>query len=211
MKEVGENMIESLLVVAGASCSGKTTFINNLRNSPEPNSLPADLKVSSAADFEFHDAIDWNWPNLPAVEKPFVCLHYDIFRPLTFQLPSFETDSALALMEKARRVSIITLWEPPELLAARNRARRKRLWRALLRSRSIQGLRANHENYRAKRRRRQIMQLWMDDPRRLWTLYQRWFLFCQEAGVDGHWSLRTANGSVFKPLNGAMPDAPLWT
>lgn len=203
--------IDVLLLVAGASCSGKTTFIETLRNPAGSSRLPAELEALQTADCAFLDAIAWSRPVPPAVDRPIVCLHYDIFRPITFQVQSYAADPALCLLEKARHVAAITLWEPPRVLAGRNRARRRRLWRALLHARSWRGLLEQHGQYRAKRRRRRIMQPWLDDPRRLWMLYAQWLDFCRTAGVVDHWMARTANGTVFTPVGNTVPEAPPWS
>lgn len=227
-----------LLIVAGASCSGKTTFLRTLERSAA-TVLPAELRHLDLARLSWRDAMDLPaGPARPetaagAAAAGGMVLHYDLFRPVTFHgadrvdARSFAADPALArirarIQAKAGDCAILTLWEDPALLAARAEARRRRLWQKLLRPPVLRGLPANAAAYRAARIRRGRMRAWFADPDRLWSLYEGWFDFTEACGIARHWVARPlsapsagpSSGPVgapdYRPLAEIRAQGPLW-
>lgn len=203
--------IPSLVLVAGASCVGKTTFLRALESGAGAPPLPAEIAPAGIAPL-FCTAMDLDADRSDGAAGRTVFLHYDLFRPVTFHGGAdFADDPALAVLDRADRLSVVTLWEPPEVLRARAIARRRRLLAKKLGRRPLlRRLPGNLADWRAARARRALMQPWFDDPRALWRLYRGWFRFCAEAGVDDHWLVRPSSEAPPRRLGAEVPQAPPW-
>ncbi len=199
--------IDRLVVVAGVSCTGKTTLLRRLKG-PAPPALPAPLADLDLSRFEVLNAIDLG----RAGSLPRDCLlHYDLFRPVTFHdALRYEADPALDLLRGAGYRAVLTLWEDPGTLLDRSLARRRRLWRKVVRPSTLMRPAANLAAYRGARARRERMHPWLSDPDRLWSIYARWFAFVHAAGVEAQWCARPSAGlAEAVPVMGAPPD-PFW-
>ena len=141
-----------------------------------------------------------------------IFLHYDIFRPITFLGGAgFAGDPPLALLGRARNLTVVTLWEPPEVLRLRAAERRRRLFlKKFGRRPYVSRLRENFSDWRAARNRRALMQPVFDDPAALWTLYRDWFRFCAEAGVARHWMVRPSVDAPAQWIGAEIPSMPPW-
>ena len=196
--------IESVIVVAGVSCTGKTTFLRKLTG-PRPPRLPPDLQSFDLAQFTVLNAIDLtNKAAAPRAQR--IILHYDIFRPLTFyDTLNFHADPVLDLLRDSRFKAVLTLWEDPDLLRERAMLRRRNLWLKLVRRSSLRNLGANVAEWRGASLRRRKMQPWFADRDRLQRLYDMWFDFVRAAGVESHWLARPSEGMIFTALGENRP------
>ncbi len=203
--------LQSVIVVAGASCAGKTTFLRTLRTGYRPH-LPDELQALDLSAFKFANAMDLTDSRGVDTCPSNLILHYDIFRPITFygQL-DFRIDPVLHLVMQAVDRTVLTLWEEPGVLRDRSVARRRALWTKVVRRSSLHSLRRNLNEYRGAKQRRDAMIPWFADRHRLWRLYETWFEFIRKAGVDRHWLTKTSDAVAFEQLDGAGPLQPLWS
>ena len=109
--EARRRQIDHLVVVAGVTSVGKSTFIEKL-NAPEMRArfgIDGDFEVASA------NTID----GLPAGPHKTVVYHYDILRPFDRPLHSHGRDPAFHLLSSANRITLITLANSGEALRGR--------------------------------------------------------------------------------------------
>ena len=202
-------MIDHVIVVAGASCAGKTTFLNEVWKSGG-SVLPAELRAIDFSDYAIVNAMDLMSSSTTSDRPRRIILHYDIFRPVTFYgVLSFDVDPALDLVRRARTKHVLTLWDDPNLLLDRSERRRRNLWRKLVRLSSIRNLRANVDSFRGAKVRRDRMRPWFANRNRLWQLYEAWFRAIGDAGLERHWIAKPSEGISFAPMDEICP-APLW-
>lgn len=207
----GPAEIQSLVVVAGVSCVGKTTLLRALEEGRDPVWMPAGIGPVEPPALVCN-AIDLDADLAERSAGRTVFLHYDLFRPITFHGGAgFADDPPLALLGRARRLTVVTLWEPPEVLRRRAVVRRRRLFlKKLGRRPYVSRLRENLADWRAARHRRALMQPVFDDPEALWGLYRDWFRFCAEAGVTRHWMVRPSAEAPAQWLGAEMPASAPW-
>ncbi|WP_157577971.1 hypothetical protein [Roseivivax halodurans] len=200
--------IDHLVIVAGVSCTGKTTLLRQLKGRTPPL-LPGPFADLDLPAFEMLNAMDAGG----ATPLPSNCLlHYDLFRPMTFYgALYFEADPVLDRLASARHRSVLTLWEDPGTLFARSLARRRYLWRKVLTPSSLIRFGTNLGSYRGAKARRERMHPWLSDPGGLWSHYTRWFEFLDAAGVEAHWCGRTSNGLADAVPVKAPPSEPFWS
>lgn len=183
--------IGHLLVVAGPTACGKKTFERRLLGGGFPE---------IARRLGIPDMSVWGEP-VPAIrltepgpaERTHMLLHYDTLRPFTSSAHVFARDEALDILETAERVSVLTLWTPPERLAAQLAA-------------SEAGSR------RTSRRHRRIAELYAE-PRAVLDHYRQWLAFV-DARADESLVVDTASGVLLEPdrfrsaLSGEVSELP---
>jgi hypothetical protein len=125
--------VDHLLLVAGPSCSGKSTLIQQLCAGELPR-IAAQLRLGDPAVWSCVLPRD-----LEALERETLqrmILHYDFLRPWTDGgTPAYEEDEVLRLAGAAAEVTLVTLWVPPDVLSRRMAERRSAFVSALLRGR----------------------------------------------------------------------------
>jgi hypothetical protein len=197
--------VERLLLVAGPSCSGKSTLIQRLYSGELPE---------IAARLRLGDVSAWSCalPNdLSADASGKVLLHYDFLRPWTGgRTPDYGADEPLRLAATAAEVTLLTLWVPPAELYRRMAERRSAFLRALLRGRPWDSeiLRTSRRTSARRSgpppdRRRSLRKTWaiVRELRRLGekvrsfrrgseveALYDSWLSFWSESPAE-HWVL----------------------
>ena len=113
--------LEHLVIVAGAPASGKSTLIDGLVAGRFPE-LAAELGAG--------DPCTWQCLSAAACDGarcgPHTCLHYDLSRPWTMRFASqgYAGDPALLIWPLFERVSVLTVWAPPDVIESRSRSRR---------------------------------------------------------------------------------------
>jgi hypothetical protein len=123
--------LDRLLLVAGPSCSGKSTLIQRLYAGELP-------EVAARLGMEEPAAWQCLLPNdLAGIQdepRGRVILHYDFLRAWTGgRAPDFGAEGPLQLA--APRITLVTLWVPPDELHRRMAERRSAFLAALLRGR----------------------------------------------------------------------------
>ncbi|WP_299841308.1 hypothetical protein [uncultured Jannaschia sp.] len=202
--------IDCVIIVAGASCAGKTTFLKKLQGPDRPK-LPTDLQAIDLAGFSVMNAMDLMTSAATEACPRRIILHYDIFRPITFyDALSFDIDPVLDLVWTARSKMVLTLWEDPDILRERSVRRRRDLWKKVVRRSSLRHLRANVDEFVGARTRRNKMRPWFASRSRLWQLHESWFEFVSAAGVEENWVIRPSDGMSFSALGSGRPTTPLW-
>lgn len=168
--------IGHLLVVAGPTACGKKTFERRLLEGGFPEIAGRLGTPDPSVWGEPVPAIRLTEPG-PAVRARML-LHYDTMRPFTSSAHVFARDEALDILETAERVSVITLWTPPERLAAQLAA-------------SEAGSR------RASRRHRRIAEFYTR-PQAVAEHYRQWLAFVRER-ADELLVIDTGSGEVLDP------------
>lgn len=104
--------IGHLVVVAGPTSSGKSTLIERLRSD-------ADLRSRlGLGDGELTFALDQKTP-LPPGHHDDVVLHYDLLRPYRRSIKTYARDPRCDFFEAARRITVVTLMSPRDVLRRR--------------------------------------------------------------------------------------------
>lgn len=165
--------IERLLVVGGASASGKSYLFRRLKQGKEPT-LAARLGLDNTGDWTFSSMRALQAGGSGAARR--MVLHVDVTGSLR--------DEAYEALQKvigvSRTVTVVTVWAPPEILVGRFRKKwLKKLLLRLLRGRRI----------RLRRRYRKMRSLrgLADDA----VMYRRWFEVILPTTPD-QWFLNTA-------------------
>jgi hypothetical protein len=110
--EARRRRIGHLVVVAGVTGVGKSTFIERLARSPDLQSrlgIQGSYSVTSANDLD----------GLQTGRHDTLVYHYDILRPFDRPLHSHGRDPAFHLLSSAERVTLVTLANAPETLRQR--------------------------------------------------------------------------------------------
>lgn len=105
-----------LLVVSGASATGKSSFIARLLKDSA-------LRRRFGAPSGKLDVIEAKRPGNGVAKGQPAILHYDILKGWRRPDHSYETDPAFILLNQAEKVSVIVLANTPETLRARMEAR----------------------------------------------------------------------------------------
>lgn len=128
--------VDRLLLVAGPSCSGKSTLIQRLCAGELPE-VAARLRMGDPAAWRC--LLPNDLPAIPELDgEPLerVILHYDFLRPWAAgQTTDYGAEGPLRLAASAAEVTLVTLWVPPEELHRRMTERRSAFIAALLRGR----------------------------------------------------------------------------
>jgi len=183
--------LSRLILIAGASTSGKSTMIERLKNGSLPD-------LCDALGIEDVKSWDLAWArNLSRVQESrcgLLLLHYDLLRNevlngLARGESPFSGDDALSILTKVERISIVTQWVEASELARRLSEKRRALVRSVFR-----------RSGRPTRPLRKLTQLSrklgvVRHPRRLRDLFGSWVSFCSDLGADAHWISRSTGES----------------
>jgi hypothetical protein len=105
--------IRKLVVVAGPTSSGKSTFIDALLDG-KMNAVLADAGIDDSSQVKRVDASKVYRFDEPIIDT--LLLHYDMLRPMHASDKSYTRDPALQLIDVADEVRAYTLWTPPDRL-----------------------------------------------------------------------------------------------
>ena len=108
--EVRRRQIDHLVVVAGATAVGKSTFIDRMGE-------PAMRARFGLADT--HYEVVKPEETLAPGNHPGVIYHYNLLRPFGRALQTFERDPSFHLLQSAKRITVITLANTSEVLRKR--------------------------------------------------------------------------------------------
>jgi hypothetical protein len=194
---------DRLLLVAGPSCSGKSTLIQQLCDGELPQ-IAMQLRLGDPA--AWHCVLPQDVS--PDRKLAQVILHYDFLRPWTGAgTPAYQEDEVLRLARSAARMTLVTLWVPPDELRRRMVERRSAFAGALLRGRpwDSETLRTSGRNAGPPPDRRRslrnalaiVRELRRLDakvrsyrrPGELEALYEGWLAFWQPPRQTEHWIL----------------------
>lgn len=197
--------IDRLLLVAGPSCAGKSTFIEDLSAGRLPR---------IAGQLELGDPGEWQcvlWRDLPRLEGTRlerVILHYDFLQSWSLRrTPVHAEDGTLRLLAAAAaEIASVTLWASPEVLHRRISQRRATFARSLLAGKpwNSEQLRGMRRDAPRKSLRRVLLAIWRElnrlgvkrrlygRQRELFTLYDGWIDFCRRSDPARQWLLDTS-------------------
>lgn len=165
-------LLHRVIVIAGASCVGKSTLIDALRGGKHPR-LAAVLGLTDPENWVFQNARRTAGAAAPPAARHLV-LHYDIVRPVMERsFASFDDDPGLAPAVDALDLCICTMWGAGDLL--RTRATLKTRRRARI---DVTALRTPVQWWMRNRRMRMVRNWYRDDDF-IRERYQQWFGFVE--------------------------------
>lgn len=158
--------IGHLLLVAGASGAGKSTFIEHVRRGTLPRGIADRVEVEP---FRLAPVVNaFEVANHRSAEAERLVLHYDLNRIHRQPARRLRGDVSLQLVDCAERLTLITLWADPRAVAHRR----------LQRTRSDE----SSERHREQQRR----DLQAGSPEMVRSLYREWFEYCREWPAAHH-------------------------
>lgn len=174
---------DRLIIVAGVSCSGKSTVIRALKSGTLPK---------SAAAFPGFETKDWKVMRVRDLRESRqtqtidrLIVHYD----LTAQDRGNGVFPYLdELVEKADFAMVMTVVAPPRILYQRNK---KRLMHNLRRIPSRRYWDTIKYRFRVLKRTR--------NPHQISDIYERWLHRTESIGVKQHWFIDASNPSPAEP------------
>ncbi|HET6618195.1 MAG TPA: hypothetical protein VFH69_10330 [Gemmatimonadota bacterium] len=188
-----------VIVIAGPSCCGKSTFARSLMQGDMPLVAEA-LGLYPGSSCEFIVAKDWR--RIEESTSDTVLLHYDFTRP-PFREGRTNRDGALRTLSRARSLCFLTLWAPPAEVDRRFRRKIRRdvgghlnsfqlrlAWRAFI-----------------EMRRRLPFVARMD---LMWGLYVKWFEFASAFASSPHWIIRSDAPDPRPTLLPTTMTSPFW-
>jgi hypothetical protein len=151
--------IDTLTIVAGVTSSGKSTFLQRLRQDAE---LRRELKLPEVTA----SASPRTLKGLSSREHGHVLFHYDLLRPFGRALRTHWRDPALSILRSARRVNVLTIMTPQERLLAQ------------LKQNEFVGKTPTPRHLELLRRYQEIgfLEEW----------HRAWFAFCENSAVARH-------------------------
>ena len=159
--------IDDLVIVAGPTASGKSRLIDRAIAGDEPE-FCRQLGIDDPSLWPAMNAFGLVAPQPPHMERLF--FHYDTMRPFKRSAHVHERDEALDILGCARRVRVVTIWNPPETLL-------DQFEEADIRRKTKRG------KYRGNKRKAKIHMLYKD-PRNIVEHYRNWFAFCHQRGLE---------------------------
>ncbi|HXV25481.1 MAG TPA: methyltransferase domain-containing protein [Alphaproteobacteria bacterium] len=155
--------IEDLVVIAGPSCAGKSTLIEELRSGKHPE-LSRELSLCGGKSWEV--AYPNHIAELPAGRISQMLFHYDILRPWLNGPYNHRRDRSLEILDCSRSCHTVTLLAAPADLLQR--------WT----KREIEPL-TRRGKYRGRRRQLKVVRAF-EKAQSVAHLYQRWFDYLAE-------------------------------
>jgi len=191
--EARRRQINHLVVVAGVTSVGKSTFIERLK-SPELRQRfgIADRYVT----FFCHDEFD----KLAKGPIETLVFHYDLLRPFDRPLQSHGRDPALTLLSSAEKITLITLFNSAEELAKRKLkelAKLKPERTALRKLKELAKSKLKHETKVALTRRGNILLRMYRNSKFLDSWYDAWFEEMQKYASSTISSLRVRTNDSY--------------
>jgi SAM-dependent methyltransferase len=204
--------LSGLVLIAGASGVGKSTFMTRLREGTLPSDIAEQIGAHEWRGHRMISAFELaDWTERPAEGLLF---HYDLNRASRYPAKRFVGDAALQIVECAERVACVTLWAAPVTLTTRKSARfqgKRRFPRANHSLRALPAalrrrLRAPSPVDPSRWHEQQELDLAvMSDPALLQALYREWLAFCDTQPFDTHW-LVDASSEAYRLLPAARAD-----
>jgi SAM-dependent methyltransferase len=209
--------IDRLIVVAGPTDSGKSTFIRRLQKGGMPL-IASQLGLEDASSWKFTSALQLHALREAHIDR--LILHYDFLRPWNRSAQTHERDEALDLLESANEITFVTLWAKPETLLRRIQPEivlEERAYGAIWKKPKLMIQRIIHDlvseplyknimrsmdilsgKYRSKlysadaslERHRRVERLYKN-PSNLLRHYKKWLEFCESYNPKAHWIMDT--------------------
>lgn len=196
--------LDHLIVVAGPSCCGKSTFIDKLRNRELPDITSA-LGINDSSDWIYKDAYYLNARLLKDIaqspERNLV-LHWTIpspgikllLRDISLHF-AHDKKARLRILQSAKRLTVLTLYTSRAIFLKRVNARRMRIM-----ARRDGGM-DSQLKYLVKMRHTRLMDRIYSDTNNLASMYNRWFRLCSSFNVDAMHLVRLEDYSTLEPAD----------
>jgi len=105
--------VDKLIVIAGPSCSGKSTFIRQLQRGKWPH-VEKKLGIENIADWRVGTSVE------TSIEK--LILHYELTSFIDNTTQPWNRPAYLSLLESAADLKIVHVWTEPDILVRRHNA-----------------------------------------------------------------------------------------
>jgi hypothetical protein len=195
----------SVVVMAGASCAGKSTLAERLLTGAMPD-------VASAIGLErgehYHVLYGVDWSPSQTSRWPRTFIQYDITARTPFADRGIVRPEALEWLRNQQLV-VLTVWEDPAELERRLELRfeqRGGLAWTLLKGLAKRGPRRARYSFNRYRQRQRLFR----QPDDLWALYQAWFASCARLEGVPHWIVQSTRPDELRLLTDAALQAPFW-
>lgn len=195
-----------VIVIGGASCTGKTTIAAQLLRGELPVLADA-IGLEPGAHYHVLHGKDWS-PSATS-GKPRVLLQYDVTAETPFAREGELQRGALEWLAAAQSLTLLTVWERPDELD--RRLARRFHERGGLVSTVTQALakRRFAGAWRSVARFHQRRRLFRR-PDRLWDLYERWVRSCAGLAHARHWLVQSTAPERVTPFPERLPSRPFW-
>jgi hypothetical protein len=179
--------LDHLIVVAGPSCCGKSTFIDRLKNGETPD-ITSSLGIENLDEWIYRDAYYIDAALLDDINNSpsgKLVLHWTIpspgiklfLRDLSL-LFAHDKKDRLRILQSANHLTVLTLYTSRNIFMKRVNARRMRIMSR--RSSGMDGM----LKYHVKMRHTRLMDRIYSDTDNLSSMYNRWFRLCASLNVD---------------------------
>lgn len=184
--------IDHLFVIAGPSCCGKTTLVKQIKSN-HLSALTVKIGLGDPDSWIFVNAN--NISSLTQKKIPRMVLHYALpsLELYSGNKQSYINDERLAVLERARKISIITLHTMPTNLVARTQ-KRKLLWKSGRRQ-----LLRNIFRYFDEYKRLQKLERLYAKPEEIIPIYNLWFSYYRSYPIHSAWLLNVDKNPVLQP------------
>ena len=179
--------MDRVVLIAGPSCVGKTTFVNKLRSGEMPEITQA-LDLEPLADWQYRDSYYADEAMSQELVKQSVdklFLHWTVAYPsLKVSLRrflaggSYEKAARLKLLQNATRIDCLVLRARQESLLARVKMREE----VVLARRAAR--KDSYWLFREKMANVKALESLYADSARLEALYREWVVFCRDVPVS---------------------------
>ena len=189
-----------LLIVAGPSCVGKSHLLEKLQGGELP-SLSLSLGLAPVSSWEFYNAKRLQQSSDPPARN--TLLHYDLMRPWFVGFGNYQNDPALKILEAAQEITVLTMWDEPDILLQRFDQRiQGKLLRIYIPGKLFSLLR----NFPKLIQKRNFYR----QPPELWRQYTQWFEFCAGYDLVEHWILRGSTQISLSKRSDWPDSQPFW-
>jgi len=158
-----KRQVGRLVIIGGVTSSGKTTFIDNLKNG-ELAEIASQIGVDIKDNWTYTDAA-----NIKAIKDQRIenaIFHYDILRAFGGDARYYSQEQGVEVLDSAAVRKVITIWCDPKILCQRQQLK----------------LRKDAQHWR-QRRVRSVLGLYQNE-KRLAQQYQKWIDYCRQKGAQ---------------------------
>jgi hypothetical protein len=158
-----KRQVGRLVIIGGVTSSGKTTFIDNLKNG-ELAEIASQIGVDIKDNWTYTDAA-----NIKAIKDQRIenaIFHYDILRAFGGDARYYSQEQGIEVLDSAAVRKVITIWCDPKILCQRQQLK----------------LRKDAQHWR-QRRVRSVLGLYQNE-KRLAQQYQKWIDYCRQKGAQ---------------------------
>jgi hypothetical protein len=151
--------VNNLIIVGGASGSGKSTFLNRLKQRQLPE-IAKEMGIDTNDNWIFSDAV--RIKDIPDGRIDNLIFHYDILRIFESDTYRYSREQGIDILDCAKNRKVVTLWCDPVVMYQRKEAKLRK-----------------HMRHWRKRRIKNVLALY-ENRDRLAQQYSKWLDYCRK-------------------------------